>query len=86
MIEHSDAYHKTRPGRTILLLLGMLTGGAVVILWSWHSVAVDLFKLPAIQFKHAFALELLLLMLVLLSNIASSLVASQPFMAKETKP
>jgi|TARA_R110002096_G_scaffold426421_1_gene636210 hypothetical protein len=28
----------------------------ILLMWSWNVLAVDLFELPAAQFKHAFAL------------------------------
>jgi hypothetical protein len=32
--------------------------GAVVILWSWNTIAVDLFGAPNVALRHAIAIEL----------------------------
>lgn len=40
---------------------GALVAGAVVLLWAWNGFAVDILQAPALSFRHALALELLLL-------------------------
>ena len=41
----------------VILILAMLAG-AVVLLWGWNILAVDLAGLPRVQFKHAAAFVL----------------------------
>ena len=61
MTEHAPRDRSKRQGRTILFAAGIVTGLALLLLWSWNTLAVDLFKMPTAQFKHAFALEVFLL-------------------------
>jgi hypothetical protein len=41
-------------------LLGVALAAGVMILWSWNTVAVDLFRAPPAQFRHAVAVEIFL--------------------------
>lgn len=34
-----------------------LLGGAIVLLWAWNTIAVDLFAAPVVGFRHALAVE-----------------------------
>jgi len=45
-------------GRSIVAAVALLFAGAFVVVWSWNSIAVDLFAAPAIDFRHAVAAEL----------------------------
>lgn len=54
-------HNAKRHGRTILLTLVVLFGGGIALLWGWNTFAVELLSQPAMKFKHALALELLLL-------------------------
>jgi hypothetical protein len=47
-------------GRTIVMSLIAIVLGGVAILWSWNTLAVDLFHLPEMTFRHAVAAVLLL--------------------------
>jgi hypothetical protein len=47
-------------GRTIVMSLIAIVLGGVAILWSWNTLAVDLFGLPEMTFRHAVAAVLLL--------------------------
>ncbi len=58
MTAHAQQHHCVRPVRAILLTIGSIVCGALLLLWSWNILATDLFDLPAVQFKHALALEL----------------------------
>jgi hypothetical protein len=48
-------------GRTIVMFLIAIIFGGIAILWSWNTVAVDLFGQPEMAFRHAIAVELLLI-------------------------
>ena len=39
-----------------------IAGGALGLLWAWNASAAVLFGAPALQFKHALAAELLLVL------------------------
>jgi len=45
-------------GRAIAMTLIAVLCGGVAILWSWNTIAVDMFAHPAMEFRHAFAVEL----------------------------
>jgi hypothetical protein len=48
-------------GRTIVMSLIAIVFGGIAILWSWNTVAVDLFGQPEMALRHAIAVELLLI-------------------------
>lgn len=52
-----NKYQITHEGRgqTILKSLVILTLSSIAVLWAWNTLAVDLFALPEMQFKHGFA-------------------------------
>tara|TARA_B100000315_G_scaffold257852_1_gene308104 strand:+ start:1446 stop:1691 length:246 start_codon:yes stop_codon:yes gene_type:complete len=50
-----DPTHIGRHGRRIAITIGFLLGAAVLVLWAWNTVAVDLFDAPHAQYKHALA-------------------------------
>jgi hypothetical protein len=56
--------------------VGILIGGALLLNWSWNTLATGPFKIPEIQFKHALALELFPVAVYLIPNAASQLFAS----------
>ncbi|MFY0681176.1 MAG: hypothetical protein JXR13_11420 [Thalassovita sp.] len=56
MMEFENKGH----GRTIMKSLLVIIVGGVAILWSWNTLAVDLFGLPEMAFRHALASVLLL--------------------------
>ena len=62
-------------GRTIAMSLIAIFFGGVAILWSWNTFAVDLFAQPEMEFRHAVAVELLLI-------AVGSLVGLPSFFAK----
>lgn len=75
MTDYAQRPHSARPARTILLTIGSIVAGAMIFLYSWNTLATDLFNLPAIQFKHALALELCLLAIYLVLRAASTLLS-----------
>lgn len=75
MTDHAQRHDSARPVRTILLTMGAIVAGAIIFLWSWNTLATDLFNLPAVQFKHALALELCLLATSLALRAASNLLS-----------
>ena len=46
--------------KTILATVAIFTAMSVLLLWSWNTLAVDLFQLPEARFKHAVAFGLLI--------------------------
>lgn len=75
MTDHAQRHYSDRPARTILLTIGAIVAGAIIFLWSWNTLATDLFNLPAVQFKHAVALELCLLAICIALRAASNLLS-----------
>lgn len=45
-------------GRTLALALGGAFLAGVAVLWSWNTLAADLFGLPEMEFRHAAATAL----------------------------
>jgi len=48
-----------RVAKHLILLIAIAIAGAIAVLWSWNTMA-GLFGGPAMQFKHAIAVLLLL--------------------------
>ena len=48
-------------GRMIVLSLIAVIFGAIAILWGWNTVAIDLLGQPKMEFRHAIAVELMLI-------------------------
>ena len=46
--------------KAMSISIAVFVGGTVLLLWSWNTLAADLFELPMARFKHAFALALLI--------------------------
>ena len=38
-----------------MVAIAIFMAGSMLLLWSWNTLAVDLFQLPEARFKHAFA-------------------------------
>jgi hypothetical protein len=55
MIENTNIRGWQGRGREIVLGAAALFGIAVAILWSWNTLAVDLFGAPEFAFRHAVA-------------------------------
>ncbi len=47
-----------RHGMIVIWSFVFLLCSSVAVLWAWNTLAVDLFFLPQMQFKHGFALML----------------------------
>ena len=45
---------------TTLIAITIFIAGSIILLWSWNTLAVDLFQLPEARFKHAVAFGLLI--------------------------
>ena len=75
MTEQAQQHHSARPARTLVLTIGTIVCGALILLWSWNTLATDLFNLPAAQFKHALALELCLLAIYLTHRLALNMLS-----------
>ena len=74
MTEHALRHISNRPGGAILFIPGMFMGVAILLLWSWNTMAVDLFKMPTAQFEHALALEFFLLAGFLIHQMSGKLL------------
>ncbi|KUJ77778.1 hypothetical protein [Ruegeria profundi] len=48
-------------GRTIVMALIAILVGGIAVHWSWNTLAVELFAQPEMTFRHAIAVELLLI-------------------------
>ena len=72
-------HHRTDAGRagTLVITLVALGHAATALLWSWNTFAVGLLGQPAMQFKHALALELTLLSIAGTVLLAARLVTSR---------
>lgn len=70
-------------GGAVAALFAILFAGGVLLLWSWNTVAVDLFDAPAAQFKHALALELFIAAIVMTVGTALRLVRGRGGQSKK---
>ena len=52
--------HVKGRAKQIALAIGAFCLASVIVIWSWNTLAVDLFGLSHMQFKHAVAVVLLL--------------------------
>jgi hypothetical protein len=52
-----------RKGMRLARALSFVLLAAVAVLWSWNTVAVDLFAAPSMTYRHALALLLLAMVL-----------------------
>ena len=57
-------------GKAAIMIAIILAVGSTVVLWSWNTLAVDLFEASAIKYKHALAFELLVATLSLSVGLA----------------
>lgn len=75
MTEQHSTTRTGRLGKAIFFAVGILIGGALLLHWSWNTLATGPFTMPGIQFKHALALELFFVVVYLIPNVASQLIA-----------
>lgn len=47
--------HTRGKAKSIIIGIAVLLTASTLLLWSWNTLAVDLFQLPEAQFKHAVA-------------------------------
>lgn len=66
-------------GNALFLSITVLMLSSIAILWAWNTLAVDLFALPQMQFKHGFAV-----MLTLLATYATLVVFKRAFEKPES--
>ncbi|MCB1909586.1 MAG: hypothetical protein KDH15_19675 [Rhodocyclaceae bacterium] len=59
MNDHPE--NTTGPVRTLVVALAVLISTSTALLWGWNTFATEVLDLPAIRFKHALALELIVL-------------------------
>lgn len=59
MIEH-DQQQRCGVAKMSTITISVFLIGSILLLWSWNTLAVDLFQLPKAQFKHAVAFALLM--------------------------
>lgn len=56
-------HHRRRTygaAKAALVAIAVFMAGSMLLLWSWNTLAVDLFQLPEARFKHAVAFGLLI--------------------------
>jgi len=41
--------------KTTIIAIALFLVGSILLLWSWNTLAVELFQLPEARFKHAVA-------------------------------
>ena len=46
--------------KTAFVAIAIFLAGNILLLWSWNTLAVDLFQLPEARFKHAVAFGVLI--------------------------
>ena len=61
--------HRKGTLKAITTATAMFLTWSVILLWSWNTLAVDLFQLPEAQFKHAIALAAITTTLVMFRYI-----------------
>jgi hypothetical protein len=72
-IDHSHRKH----GKTLVLAMAVLFGGSIALLWGWNTFAVEVLSQQEIEFRHALALELLVLSIAGVIPIAWRLVGNR---------
>jgi len=66
-----------RWGHAVLAAALLLFAGAAVLLWSWNGFAAEILAAPALRFRHALALELLLLTAAAMPALAVRLTGAR---------
>ena len=56
MTDHANRY-TGRHGTTAIIVIAVMIVGGVLLLWSWNTIAVEMFDAPSMRFKHALAVE-----------------------------
>ncbi len=59
MIE-KHVWREMSTAKAIAVAMALFLVGSIAVLWSWNTLAVDLFQLPQARFKHAIAFVVLL--------------------------
>lgn len=72
-IDHSHKKH----GKTLALAIAALLGGGIALLWGWNTFAVEILSQQEMRFKHALALELLVLSVAVMIPMAWRLFGSR---------
>lgn len=73
MTIHEKSRSPRHYGRNALFALLALLAPGIAILWSWNTVVVDLYGQPEMQFRHAIAVEFLVVGLGALFSLPSIL-------------
>jgi len=66
-----DYEHSRFNWKSITLAVVVFFLGCVALLWSWNTLATDLFDLPEARFKHAVAAGLLMMILGVFHSFAT---------------
>lgn len=75
MRDHSKYKWHVRTISSALAILALLT---TALLWGWNTFATEILGLPAVRFKHALALELLLVSIASAVPFAWRIFAAHP--------
>jgi hypothetical protein len=76
-----NKHRRRRPHDTAkrtLLAIAVFLAGSVLLLWSWNTLAVDLFQFPEAHFKHAVAFAGSMAGGFLLPMLAARIVSGGP--------
>ena len=58
----SERHQRRKHGLAMatIIAIAIFISGSILLLWSWNTLAADLFQLPEARFKHAVAFGLLI--------------------------
>ena len=71
MFNHPQTDH-VKTAKSLIVSVAVFFVCSIVMLWSWNTLAVDLFHMPQAQFKHALAFAASIAMLFFLRRISVS--------------
>lgn len=68
---------------TLLAFAASLLIIAIAVLWSWNTLAVDLFQAPAMKFRHAVAVEFLIMAIMAVQRLTGKLKLNRSHVGHE---
>lgn len=57
---------------------GLFLAGGVILLWGWNTFVSELFAVPEMAFRHALALELMIVLVVAIPAVALRMLGHHP--------
>lgn len=73
-----EMHDATRHGRRFALAAALFFAGAVLVMWGWNTVAVDLFDQTPMRYRHAIALQAAVFALAAVAPLVRNLFAATP--------